>query len=298
MGINIPSPIHCEHANECPARCPCSTDCYCRVEGSCKSRDEEGYYSDAPRGNVVEDVIARVRRQMKALVRETVEEALKELGLRPRVVKLGEALTPEKEKELLALLAQAEMNPNAWLIYDHKEDKDEKQAVVHALQKVELKEGDILVVKLGDPSSGWIPSPQDEKRILELMGQVLTERGLENKVSCLVYHYGIDFVVVTPPPPSNPTDPSNSTDPAEPLQNVSIPTFTTKHWDTSRVYQMNSPIWFDGEKYTSAPEPGAVYVGRLAGLPTAAFPEMTIRAEHSKPQQNDDPPKDVPATFA
>ncbi len=31
------SPIYCEHANEMPATCPCSDDCYCK-EHSCKPR--------------------------------------------------------------------------------------------------------------------------------------------------------------------------------------------------------------------------------------------------------------------
>jgi hypothetical protein len=31
------SPIFCEHANECPAQCPCGSDCYCK-EHTCKGR--------------------------------------------------------------------------------------------------------------------------------------------------------------------------------------------------------------------------------------------------------------------
>tara|TARA_Y100000034_G_C6857325_1_gene389794 strand:- start:516 stop:800 length:285 start_codon:yes stop_codon:yes gene_type:complete len=31
------SPLYCNHANESPATCPCSNDCYCKVEGNCVS---------------------------------------------------------------------------------------------------------------------------------------------------------------------------------------------------------------------------------------------------------------------
>lgn len=32
-----PSAIGCEHANECPMRCPCGPGCYCRTEeGTCR----------------------------------------------------------------------------------------------------------------------------------------------------------------------------------------------------------------------------------------------------------------------
>lgn len=30
-----PSPILCEHANECPSKCQCSSICYCRIKGNC-----------------------------------------------------------------------------------------------------------------------------------------------------------------------------------------------------------------------------------------------------------------------
>ena len=32
----------CEHANECPARCPCPADCYCRSH-TCKDVDADGF---------------------------------------------------------------------------------------------------------------------------------------------------------------------------------------------------------------------------------------------------------------
>ena len=31
------SAVYCEHANECPQRCPCTFDCYCK-EHTCKPR--------------------------------------------------------------------------------------------------------------------------------------------------------------------------------------------------------------------------------------------------------------------
>lgn len=30
------SAMMCNHANECPAVCPCDADCYCRVKGNCR----------------------------------------------------------------------------------------------------------------------------------------------------------------------------------------------------------------------------------------------------------------------
>ena len=35
------SPLLCEHANECPATCPCPPGCYCRTRGSCADDDDD-----------------------------------------------------------------------------------------------------------------------------------------------------------------------------------------------------------------------------------------------------------------
>ena len=51
--------------------------------------------------------------------------------------------------------------------------------------------GPIKVAKLGNPQTGWIPSPEHEKRLLQLLAQA------EMDVNAwLVYHYGIQFEMV------------------------------------------------------------------------------------------------------
>jgi len=35
------SPLLCEHANECPASCPCPSGCYCRIRGSCADNNDD-----------------------------------------------------------------------------------------------------------------------------------------------------------------------------------------------------------------------------------------------------------------
>lgn len=42
------SPLLCEHANECPATCPCQPGCYCRTRGSCIARMSLGADNDDP----------------------------------------------------------------------------------------------------------------------------------------------------------------------------------------------------------------------------------------------------------
>jgi hypothetical protein len=51
--------------------------------------------------------------------------------------------------------------------------------------------GPIKVAKLGNPQTGWIPSPEHEKRLLQLLAQAELDVN-----AWLVYHYGINFEMV------------------------------------------------------------------------------------------------------
>jgi hypothetical protein len=51
--------------------------------------------------------------------------------------------------------------------------------------------GPIKVAKLGNPQTGWIPSPEHEKRLLQLLSQAELDVN-----AWLVYHYGINFEMV------------------------------------------------------------------------------------------------------
>jgi hypothetical protein len=62
---------------------------------------------------------------------------------------------------------------------------------VDSIERIQPEEGDILLVKLGDKNTGWIPSPEHEGTALTLWNKALRERGLEDKVSVLIYHYGM-----------------------------------------------------------------------------------------------------------
>lgn len=60
--------------------------------------------------------------------------------------------------------------------------------------KYKLDPHEVLVVKLGDPACGYIPSPEVEARVLEMFEAVLKGAGIPNQV--LVYNYAIDLTQV------------------------------------------------------------------------------------------------------
>lgn len=51
--------------------------------------------------------------------------------------------------------------------------------------------GPLKIAKLGDPSNGWIPGPEHERKLLELLAQAELDPH-----AWLVYHYGINFELV------------------------------------------------------------------------------------------------------
>ncbi len=100
-----------------------------------------------------------------------------------------DAQTDEDEKTLVGLLAD---------VTDMIEDLAANQIALTkaAVQQLELKEGQGIIVKLGDPTAGWIPGPDHEKRILELFDMLINEElGLKN-VPVLVYHYGMEPIIL------------------------------------------------------------------------------------------------------
>lgn len=62
------------------------------------------------------------------------------------------------------------------------------------IQRLELKDGDALIVKLGDPNTGWIPGAEAEKYVLGLVTELLA--AMKVNAPALVYHYGIDLSVI------------------------------------------------------------------------------------------------------
>lgn len=66
------------------------------------------------------------------------------------------------------------------------------------VQKLDLSPGDTLVVKLGNPQTGWIPGPEHEKAAKETFLRAIKEMGLEGKVSLAVVHYGHFLEVIHP----------------------------------------------------------------------------------------------------
>jgi len=57
---------------------------------------------------------------------------------------------------------------------------------------MQLKPGDILIVKLGDPVSGWVPGPDYAEATRVQFEQAIKNQGLEGQVSLLITHYGVD----------------------------------------------------------------------------------------------------------
>lgn len=64
--------------------------------------------------------------------------------------------------------------------------QDPKPALVHAVQKLDIRPGDTLLVKLGDPAHGWVPSAEQERHVLELI------EALTPEVRALVYNWSIE----------------------------------------------------------------------------------------------------------
>ena len=69
--------------------------------------------------------------------------------------------------------------------------------VVHQLEVLQLQAGDVLVLKMGDPSIGWIPAPDDCTKIAGYYREALDGLGLtDDKVKLVWSHYGCKPVVI------------------------------------------------------------------------------------------------------
>lgn len=64
------------------------------------------------------------------------------------------------------------------------------------LEKLELKPGDVVVLKLGDSALGWIPGPESEARILELFSEAFKIAGIDDKVSAVIWNYALQTEVL------------------------------------------------------------------------------------------------------
>jgi hypothetical protein len=69
---------------------------------------------------------------------------------------------------------------------------DKSPTFADVVEKLSVEPGDVLIAKLGDPKTGWIPGPDDEDRFLGLFKQAVADGGFPD-VTCLVYHYGVQF---------------------------------------------------------------------------------------------------------
>lgn len=67
---------------------------------------------------------------------------------------------------------------------------------IEAINKLELHNGDVLVVRIGDRNCGWIPGVDQEQRTIELFSDALAHEGLADKVTLLVCHYGHELEVI------------------------------------------------------------------------------------------------------
>jgi hypothetical protein len=70
----------------------------------------------------------------------------------------------------------------------------QKLLITTEVEKLQLKNGDALVVKLGDRNVGWIPGPDDQQRAEKLFNALMKELKLD--VPVLVYHYGVELQTI------------------------------------------------------------------------------------------------------
>lgn len=69
-----------------------------------------------------------------------------------------------------------------------------KLLVTTEIEKLSLKPGDALIVKLGDRAAGWIPGPEQEDNAKRLFGELMTQMKLD--IPVLVYHYGVELETI------------------------------------------------------------------------------------------------------
>ena len=68
---------------------------------------------------------------------------------------------------------------------------------LHQVEVLRLQAGDVLVLKMGDPAMGWIPTEADSVRIAQAYREALDNAGhTDDKVQLVWSHYGCQPVIV------------------------------------------------------------------------------------------------------
>lgn len=90
-------------------------------------------------------------------------------------------------------LARVKDRPVLWNQVVEAHAKDLVAGPIRELARLNVQPGDVLLVKLGDPATGWIPGPEAEARILELL------KAADLSVPAIVWNYAIDVSSIRPP---------------------------------------------------------------------------------------------------
>jgi hypothetical protein len=65
------------------------------------------------------------------------------------------------------------------------------------VERLSIRDGDILVLFLGEPTTGWIPDQASESRTLTHFEDALRARGLKD-FTIITTHYGVRPLVIRP----------------------------------------------------------------------------------------------------
>lgn len=65
------------------------------------------------------------------------------------------------------------------------------------VERLSIRDGDILVLFLGEPSTGWIPDEKSEAKTLKHFNEALLARGLKD-FTIITTHYGVRPLVIRP----------------------------------------------------------------------------------------------------
>ena len=68
--------------------------------------------------------------------------------------------------------------------------------VIESISLLPIKKGDILVVKLGDKNTGWIPGPEAEQRAIELFSDAMAQAGHAEDITMVFCHYGHELEII------------------------------------------------------------------------------------------------------
>ena len=80
-------------------------------------------------------------------------------------------------------------------ISDALDELAEEKWLVYSLEKLDLAPDDTVLVKMGDPETGWIPSDEAQQRLEELMKIAIPHIPPAN---ILVWNYGVQVTKLSP----------------------------------------------------------------------------------------------------